>query len=59
MKFEWELLDKNTRRAKVIGGWVMLHEKHALASKNGQDSILCSESMVFVSDHNHEWVIDE
>lgn len=55
----WEELDKNTRRVKVIGGWIVHHDKHALAQKGKENHILCSESMTFVSDRDHEWAIVE
>ena len=43
--FEWEELDEETERAKVIGGWIVFH--------NFSDG----ESMVFVADIDHEWQI--
>lgn len=49
LKWEWEVLDENTMRAKVIGGWIVLHH----AEKNKQ----LTESMAFVSDRDHGWQI--
>lgn len=53
MKFEWESLDKNTRRLKVIGGWVL----HSNAYYNGSNESTCSESMTFIPDPEWHWVI--
>ncbi len=61
MKFEWEEMASRTSlhsgfrtsRGKVIGGWLV---------KNlvwHDDASTQSESMVFVSDVNHEWSIEE
>ena len=43
IKFEWEYLDDETTRAKVIGGWI-------IRSYDGN-----CESMVFVKDPLHVW----
>jgi hypothetical protein len=51
MKFEWERLDVNTCRAKVIGGWII----HSV----GGDDVTQSESMVFIPDQNHKWRIEK
>lgn len=62
MKFEWEsiagkIFSKDegniTRRAKVIGGWIINHivwtsKAHAQ-----------SESMVFIPDPEHKWEIEK
>ena len=64
IKFEWECLSNKyifnidgkelkTSRAKVIGGWLILHLQMQLV--NGQ--IVKSESMTFIPDKNHEWEI--
>ncbi len=45
LKFEWERLDEKTCRSKVIGGWI-------LRSINPK-----SESMVFIPDNEHGWII--
>jgi hypothetical protein len=50
LKWEWELLDEFTKRAKVKGGWLVHHGSHT-----GKGSI--SESMVLISDPDHQWVI--
>lgn len=56
MKFEWEIIDNTgpriIRRASVIGGWIV-------RSYTCTNSTYPSESMVFIPDQNHEWVIDE
>ena len=60
MKFEWEDLHElssgiagnATVRAKVFGGWIVHHTW--VLNKNE-----IAESMVFVPDPNHEWVIDK
>ncbi len=44
-EWQWEKLDKNTKRAKVIRGWLV----HTSGGK--------SETMVFVPDLDHEWHI--
>lgn len=59
LNFEWEELDKNTKRAKVIGGWILHHDKHALAAKGKESHILCSESMVFIPDPGFQWRIEK
>lgn len=52
IKFEWEILDSECRRAKVIGGWV-------LRSRDVDDcnTHYTVESMVFISDPTHQWKI--
>lgn len=57
LEWKWEQLDQNTARVKVIGGWIVKHEKHALAKKGNSESILCSESSVFIADKYNEWRI--
>lgn len=58
-KIEWkfEELDKFTKRAKVMGGWILHHESNALLEKNNKFSVVKSESMVFIPDRDHEWTI--
>jgi len=59
MKFEWENIDRSidrlcptvTNRAKVIGGWII----HIGTVANS----FHSQSLVFIPDPNHEWVIDK
>jgi len=43
--FVWEQIEKNTGRAKVIGGWIVL----MLYAKN--------ITSVFIADKDHEWNI--
>jgi len=51
-RFEWELLKRinspyaSTYRAKVPGGWIVLHWSE-------------TKSMVFIPDPNHEWKVNE
>jgi len=59
-RFEWELLKMNnspyagTYRAKVPGGWIVLHWSQTRFGENGGTS----ESMVFIPDPNHEWKVN-
>lgn len=56
IEWKWEQLEEGTWRAKVIGGWLLLHLK-TFAIK-GKDSHMCqSESMTFIPDRDHEWFI--
>lgn len=65
IKFEPEVIfyDKRqctkqiTSRAKVFGGWLVYNYTYSTVMKN--ESIHCSESMVFIPDPNHEWEIDK
>jgi hypothetical protein len=50
IEWEWELLDEFTKRAKVIGGWVIEYGCHT-----NKGSI--TNTMVFVPDRDHEWAI--
>lgn len=51
-KIEWnfEKLDEFTKRAKIIGGWIV---HHGIQTNKGP----VSESMVFIADRDHEWTI--
>lgn len=49
MQWNWEMLDPQTARAQVIGGWIVNHN----FTKN---KVQC-ESMVFIADRDHEWII--
>ncbi len=55
IKFEWELIceahKNDTARAKVFGGWIVRSLTYP------DDRV--SESMVFVSDPNHEWEVEK
>lgn len=59
MEWQWEKLDESTWRAKIIGGWIVLHIKTFAISGSKNYSQSQSESMVFVSDRDHEWTIVE
>lgn len=51
-KIEWqpEILDAACWRVKVIGGWLVGHSTH-------EGKRITSESMAFVADRDHEWII--
>ena len=51
IEWQWEKLDDETARARVIGGWLVLHKTHA---KNNS-----AESVTFVADRDHEWCVVE
>lgn len=57
MEWEWENLDEATYRAKVIGGWMLLHTKHTTFLGGKKKDMIQSESMVFLPDRDHEWTI--
>jgi len=62
MQWNWERLDANTYRAKVIGGWIVLHCGGANSCSDTLSSaelkkLPLSESMVFMPDRDHEWTI--
>lgn len=62
IEWKWEQIDEATWRAKVIGGWVLLHVKtFTLTLTGGKKEPLCSqsESMQFIADRDHEWHILE
>lgn len=48
----WEEIEQNTKRMKVFGGWIVLHSDWLVTERYQ----IC-ESMVFVPDPNHEWVL--
>jgi hypothetical protein len=58
MKFEWTILlgNNNTQnktvRCKVLGGWIV-------RSIFVDEDFGVSQSMVFIPDANHEWVVDK
>lgn len=47
--WKWEELDCHTKRAKVVGGWLI----HALVD----DGKKMTSAMVFIQDRDHEWLI--
>lgn len=51
IKFEWETVDTDTFRAKVLGGWVMRFDNEI-----GHNT--WSSSTLFIPDINHDWEID-
>lgn len=57
-KTEWELIQgsawQNTYRMPVIGGWLVTHSE---AGEN-RDGTTVSQSMTFVPDPNHDWVVE-
>jgi hypothetical protein len=50
----------STYRAKVFGGWLVRHQTESMIGKvDGFDDIWqASETMCFVADPSHEWVIE-
>lgn len=52
IKFEWETLDAQCQRVKVIGGWVL--RSHDVDDCNSEYTV---ESMVFIPDPEHRWKI--
>lgn len=46
--WEWEVIDQNTKRVKVVGGWLLIHQ-----TLNGNKAV--SESSVFITDQHWEW----
>ena len=50
IEWKWEILDDFTKRAKVIGGWVLEYGSHT-----NKGSI--SNSLVFIPDPEHRWAI--
>jgi hypothetical protein len=57
IEWEWEKLDKYTLRAKVFGGWLVLHAYPVTITDHKKRDMSQSESMVFVPDPNHQWTI--
>lgn len=58
---EWEEIDSNEFRAKVIGGWVLkVHEHvfHMTDTREGEGWDW-RVAITFIPDINHEWVIDK
>jgi hypothetical protein len=53
MKFQWEQIAEDTRRARVFGGWIVQN----LLFKEGERGVFMSESSVFIPDLKHEWSI--
>ena len=47
MQWEWEFIDDNTQRAKVIGGWIL----RLLESKGKWTQ------PIFIADKDHVWTI--
>ena len=54
LQWKWERLDNNTIRAKVIGGWILCHYSTRMIKQNLEET---SESMSFIPDRDHEWII--
>lgn len=53
IEWQWEVLDASSRRAKVIGGWVLNTHRWDTSTKTPT----MSESSVFIPDRDHEWNI--
>ena len=61
---KWEYFDDYYRRAKVFGGWLVVHDSpvvHNLTAEGRgmEDGWDWRPSMVFIPDSNHEWLIGE
>jgi hypothetical protein len=48
-EFKWEEISEETYRARIMGGWLILHK-----SSNNKG---VSESLTFCPDRHHEWII--
>jgi len=57
IEWSWERLDESTYRAKVIGGWIILHTNHTTITDSKKRDMVQTESMQFVPDRDHEWAI--
>jgi hypothetical protein len=57
IEWEWEKLDDSTWRVKVIGGWLVLHVNQIIVTDAKKREIEQRESMVFISDRDHEWTV--
>ncbi len=65
MKFGWEIIDsedctstwEQTARAPVKGGWLVRYTIYGF--QKDDDAETSSVSMIFMSDPNHEWCIDD
>lgn len=62
LDWNWEKLDNNTYRAQVFGGWIVRcvggFGKAEVVSVKEAKNLQLSESMVFVSDRDHQWTIN-
>lgn len=50
VEFKWEQLDENTKRVKVMSGWLIVH-----CTKGTKNNF--TESMVFLADQHWEWQV--
>ncbi len=57
IEWQWEKLDESTQRAKVIGGWLVMHFQHTTFTGKNNSQTFQTESMAFVMDRDHEWAI--
>jgi hypothetical protein len=57
IEWSWEQIDEGTWRAKVIGGWLVLHVKTFAINGSKNYNMAQSESLAFVADRDHEWTI--
>jgi hypothetical protein len=53
IEFEWEYLDDDCQRVKVIGGWVLRYRD--IDDCNSEYTVA---SMVFISDPEHLWKVE-
>jgi len=56
MKFEWKCISETegqmTHRSKVIGGWIVSCASYLYGE-------IKTDTMIFITDPNHEWTIEE
>lgn len=57
IEWQWEQIDASSYRAKVIGGWILLHTNHTTITDGKKRDMVQTESMVFIADRDHEWHI--
>lgn len=63
LKFEFETIDDNHQRAKVIGGWLVKATEDCFVSlhedSRPETGYQWTASIAFVPDPKHEWEIDK
>lgn len=57
IEWQWEKLDEGTYRAKVIGGWLIMHVNQCIVNDSKKREMAISESMCFIADRDHEWTV--
>jgi len=61
---EFEIIDENHHRAKVVGGWLVKAFESVLHDQSGcgngmQEGWDWRVAMAFVPDPNHEWKLED